>query len=150
MRDMLASHKERLPFNMGQVIATNSTGWSWEDNSAGKEAYLYYDPYTGQMMGYIYEYNRSMSPWSQRDDFTVLWDEPLESKVALQQFNKAKGKSFAKNRAGWNWSRQWRVKEPPRDFNSTGLLNIWKAATKAPLEFIIWDYGIINMRKLEV
>jgi len=135
---------------MRQVIATNNTGWMWEDNSAGKVAYLYYDPYTAQIMGYIYEYKRSMSPWSQRDDYTVLWDEPVESKVALQQFNKAKGKSFAKSRAGWNWSRQWTVKEPPKDFNSTGLLNIWKAAKKAPLDFIVWDYGIINMRKLEV
>lgn len=158
------------------MIASNLTTDQWNDRYDRKYANIYWDKDKKALRGVIYETNKENSPWTQRDDITLYFDDYLLKAKDLKDYRSHMGSSY-KGKWSSKWKPRWRIfylkdKEDDgswqiddsTDFDIADqislidvkdgrakLNDIFRVAKKDPYIFLdpnLLDWGIVNMVRL--
>ena len=158
------------------LIASNQTTDQWNDRFDRKYANIYWDEAKEALRGLIYETNKENSPWTQRDDITLYFDDYLLKSKDLKDYRSHMGSSY-KGKWSSKWNPRWRIywirNEEDGDSwkiandtyivvgldnspvvvkdGSAKLSDIFRFAKQDPYIFLdpnLSDYGLLNMRFL--
>lgn len=157
------------------LIATNQTTDQWNDRFDRKYANIYWDEAKEALRGLIYETNKENSPWTQRDDITLYFDDYLLNTKDLKDYRSHMGGSY-KGKWSSKWKPRWRIfwlrnevdgswkiahddntdEEEGNDIievqdGRAKLSGIFRFAKQDPYIFLdpnLLDYGLLNMRFL--
>jgi len=153
-REWVLKYANRNPL----VIASNTTGYSYDNTSFSTNAVLYWSQEEDSIRGIVYkEKQRGGSMGGDRwYEVQVLYHAlSIPSLAELKRFNKSKGKSVDSSSAGWAWKKRWFT--PHHSDESMGfympLQKIWESAHIRPYDFLAIDspqimWGIVNQRQL--
>ena len=154
------------------MIATNQTTDQWNDRFDRKYANIYWDNDKKALRGLIYATFKENSPWTQRDDINLYFDDYLLKAKDLKEYRSHMGSSF-KGKWSSKWKPRWRifwitneeyyltikhdtnvdVGKEIIDVKKGGakLSDIFRFAKQDPYIFLdpnLLDYGLLNRRFL--
>ena len=90
------------------LIATNQTTDQWHDRFDRKYANIYWDNDKKALRGLIYATFKESSPWTQRDDITLYFDDYLLKAKDLKDYRSHMGSSY-KGKWSSKWKPRWRI-----------------------------------------
>ena len=155
------------------LIASNQTTNQWNHSYDRKYANIYWDEAKEALRGLIYETNKEDSPWTERDDITLYFDDYLLKAKDLKDYRSHMGGSY-KGKWSSKWKPRWRIfwlrnevdgswkiahddntdEEEGHDIievqdGRAKLSDIFRFAKQDPYIFLdpnLLDYGLLNMR----